>query len=164
MSVTNQQAGRQGASSDLDIVLNAAVWLINNAGVIGDLWSRLTGGVTNVKEWVNQTGQEIEVFKIDGGGIQDHYRIPPGQTRSGDMWIPWAESDADYARHHTTFMIGGKPLAYVWQSAKVMRFNIVDAFVPGGTPVVGASGGGGNRRVLFGTDPQGVSAFAVSVF
>jgi hypothetical protein len=133
--------------------------------IVGGWFAELTHGVTNVKRWVNYTQHEVEVWKLDGGHQRkDHYRLPPGQSGRGDMWIPWADNASQYQDHHATIQVGGRPLAYIWQSGPLVRFNIRDEFVADGVAVPGASGAGGDRTMVIATDQQGRIGFAIGTY
>ena len=89
---------------------------------------------TIIKRWVNETDQEVEVWKLDGGSERrDHYTIPLGQTLNEQMWVPWADNPTQYRDHHVVIMVGGQPLAYFWQHGDSVRFNVFDEFVYGGS-------------------------------
>jgi hypothetical protein len=154
---------QQDTSEFLRAVLEAAKWVYENSSTIGTIFAEMTNGVTNVKEWVNETGQDVEVYKFDGSSSQqDRYRLSPGQARHNDMWIPWADNAQQYARKHAVMLVSGQPVAYLWQSGRLVRFNVRDEFVVDGEGVPGASGAGGNRRMTIGIDPQGRIGFVVS--
>jgi hypothetical protein len=163
MPVTAQSQSALTTAAAVEKVITAAIWLINNNQIVGKTVAEFIGGVTNVKEWVNHTGTDLEVFKGVGRDVENHYKIPAGQTRSAEMWLPWAENSDEYRTRHTTFLLGGKPFGYVWQSRKIVRFNLVDSFVKYGPMAPGASGAGGDRRATFGTDSNGQPAFVLSV-
>jgi hypothetical protein len=153
-------------------IVAVATWIMQHSQFISDVgewWARMTNGVTNIKRWQNETDQEVEVWKFDGGfGQRDHYRIPSGQTHNADMWVPWADQPGTghlrYNDHHAVITVGGEPLAYFWQSGSLVRFNVVDAFVYGGVGVPGAAGAGGNRTMIIAKDPQGRKGFAVGTY
>lgn len=162
MSV-QQQEGSLGQT--VEKVYQVASAVIGIAPLVGELWAMITGGVTNVKEWENRTSREIEVWKFDHGESQrkDQLRIGPGQTTFGDMWLPWAENSAEYPRKHAVFTIGGELLAVVYQSDKKVRFNTRDEFLPNGYTVPGAYAGGGNRRVTFVENSDGVAVIFTKI-
>jgi hypothetical protein len=144
------------------IVIEVGIWIWEHKDALGLAWAQLTHGVTNVKRWRNETGQELEVWKLDGSYTwADHYRIAPGQTVDADMWIPWADNADQYAKKHAVIMVGGKPLAYIWQSGTQIRFNTSDEFVPEGQSAAGESTAGGNRTILVTRDPQSRLGFAI---
>jgi hypothetical protein len=159
-----QQQQDQSIVDDAARVYQIIDFAIQTGRVIGIFWSIMTNGVTNVKEWKNQTGQEVEVWKTDdhGNDREDHYRVAPGETVAGDMWIPWADNAAQYTRKHATLTVGGKPLAYLWQSGSKVRFNTHDEFLSGGFAVPGANGAGGERRVIVVAGDDGRPSFVFS--
>jgi hypothetical protein len=162
MSVQQQQG--QSVYDTAQEVYQVIDFVIRTGRVIGNFWSIMTNGVTNVKEWENRTGQQVEVFKTDdhGNDHEDHYRIAPGETVASDMWIPWANNQNDYDRHHATVMVGGQPKWFLTQSGLKVRFNTEDAFMPNGFAVPGASGAGGERRLIVAENAQGQTGFVLS--
>ncbi|GID28019.1 hypothetical protein [Paractinoplanes brasiliensis] len=160
---TAQDQQQDGVGAALDIVFDVAKWLVQNSGAVGGLWAQMTHGVTNIKEWVNETNYEVEVWKLDGGfRRKDHFRIPPRQTVHAELWVSWADNEQQYADHHVTIVVGGQPLAYLHQSGKLVRFNTVEEFADGAVGVPGACGAGGDRRAVIGADPQGRRGFMIS--
>ncbi|GIF02280.1 hypothetical protein [Paractinoplanes rishiriensis] len=148
--------------SAIDVVVSVGMWIWANKDSVGLTWAEIFHGVTNVKRWRNETDEELEVWKLDGGeSRQDHYRIPPGGTEEADMWIPWADDASQYAVKHAVILIGGRPLAYLWQNGTKIRFNTNDEFVPGGQAVPGAAKAGGNRTILVKKDAHGRLGFAI---
>jgi hypothetical protein len=144
-------------------VVAAGTWIWDNKDELSLEFARLTHGVTNVRNWRNDTDQELEVWKLDGSfQWQDHYRIAPGQTGGGDMWIPWANNATEYTRKHAVIQVGGQILACVWQQGTQIRFNTADEFVPGGQSVPGEAEAGGERTIVVRRDPQGRLGFAVA--
>jgi len=160
------------STENLAEITAVGTWIMHNPlfiSVVGEWWARQVHGVTNIKRWQNETDQEVEVWKLDGGiARRDHYCIPPGQTTNADMWVPWADEPGTgplrYADHHAVIMVGDQPLAYFWQSGALLRFNTNDAFVYGGVGVPGAAGAGGNRTMIIATDPQGRKGFALGTW
>jgi hypothetical protein len=156
----------------ITIIVNVGTWIMQNQEFIADVaewWARMTNGVTNIRRWQNETDEEVEVWKLDGGTARkDHYRIPPGQTINAEMFVPWADSPGAgwlrYDDHHGVIMVGGAPLAYIWQSGSLIRFNSSDGFEYGGVGVPGASGAGGNRTMIIAKDPQGRKGFALGTY
>jgi hypothetical protein len=156
----------------LAVIIAIGRWIMQNQQFLSDVgewWARQDHGVTNIKRWQNETDQDVEVWKLDGGSARrDHYRIPPGQTLNAYMWVPWANQPGTghlrYGDHHAVIMVGGQPLAYFWQNGTLLRFNTNDAFVYGGVRVPGAAGAGGNRTMIIATDPQGRKGFALGTW
>jgi hypothetical protein len=79
------------------------------------------------------------------------------------MWLPWAENSAEYPRKHAVFTVGGELLAVVYQSDRKVRFNTRDEFLPNGYTVPGAYAGGGNRRVTFVENSDGVAVIFTKI-
>jgi hypothetical protein len=129
----------------------------------------MVNGVTNTKRWQNETDQQVQVWKLDGGwSWKNYYTIPPKQTLNADMWIPWADypgsGNLRYGDHHAVVMVGDQPLAFIWQNGALIRFNTSDAFVYGGVGVPGAAGAGGNRTMIIAKNPQGQTGFALGTW
>ena len=153
MSVQQQQ---NESGVDPQVLLEVAKWLVENSGAIGNLWSVMTGGVTNIKQWVNESSQQLEVWKVDGGRRENAYSIAPGRTLRAEMWISWCNNTDEYPRKHVTLMLGGRLLAVLWQRERVVYFNAVDAFaversMPRVSPVQAANAGLSSAR----TPPAG---------
>ena len=161
--MTIQEAPERRTESDLlSTALTIGMWIVEHSSDIGRGVAEFIKGVTNVKKWVNRTDFEVEVWKLDGGyRLRDHYRVPPRQTGGGEMWIPWADNDDEYADHHAVVRVGDAVVGYIWQSGPAVRFNTADEFVPGGVCVPGAAGAGGDRIVVIDTDRDGRVGFAV---
>jgi hypothetical protein len=140
----------------------AARWIAEAFSVAGWGISIIAHGVTNVKEWENNTDQELEVWKVDGRGRENNYRITPGQTLRGDMWVPWADTPEQYTKHHGTVKVGGELVGCFWQSGNALWCSTRDEFM--GIQIPGVQGAGGNRRMVFGTNPQGRTAFVVGTY
>jgi len=165
------QEEEQLQQPDIDLVgelVVAGSWIVQHPEFLSDVgtwWSQMVGGVTNVRSWVNETDQEVQVWKLDGGyWWKDHYTIPAMQTIDADMWIPWVDNPYQYRTHHATIQVGGKVLAHFWQSGRLIRFNVSDTFVYGAPGVPGASGAGGTRTMIMASDPQSRTGFALGTF
>lgn len=138
----------------IDDVIAAAKWVWEHRDDIGETFSEVSNGVTNIKKWQNFTDQDVEVWKFDHGR-EDNYKILPGQVVSKDMWVPWADSASEYKNHHGVVAVSGVPRLFFWQSGKHVRFNTQDAFVKDGEPIPGFSKSGGNRQMSFAKAPGG---------
>lgn len=113
------------------------------------------GGVTNIKEVVNNTGWTVEVRKTDVGtaaaGSQSETtgEIPAeGGTWSGDMWIPWVDRSEDFTEKHLEIIIGEKRYFWIWQSGEFVRYNNRARFVQNAQKVFGEAKSGGERRLI----------------
>ena len=63
------------------------------------------GGVTNIKEVVNNTAGVVKLLKRDFTGnaittrIENTPEIAAGTTWKGDMWVPWANNAEEFKNH-----------------------------------------------------------------
>jgi hypothetical protein len=154
-----------------DKILAAIMWLLSHPevpGKVGGWVATVTGGVTNIKRWVNKTDQVLEVYKYDHGTmtpLKDRYTIPAGQELKGDMWIPYADDAAGYTSgRRAVLKLGGNPIAYLWQNGPLVRWNIADQFVPAGLGAPGEPRAGGDRSLVVATEPSGNIGFAIGKF
>lgn len=115
----------------------------------------LAGGVTNIKEVVNNTPLTIEIRKYDTGALtagatfETTHEIPAnGGTWSGDMWIPWVDSSSDFAEKFLEIKIYRATTFWLWQSGEYIRYNNRARFVDNGRRVPGESKAGGERRLI----------------
>jgi hypothetical protein len=149
-------------------ILAALKWLWEQREWLGREFSTISGGVTNVRRWHNDTDVELEVWKFDHDDPKtkkDWVKIPPRQTRDFGMWIPWADSEAKYNAGRRAFIqVGGKVIANIWQSGPLVRFNVEDKWVAGGEPIPGSATSGGERKLVVTKDPQGRAAFMVGPY
>lgn len=113
------------------------------------------GGVTNIKEVVNNTHMTVEVRKYDvgataaGGHYETTKEIPAdGGTWSGDMWIPWADNSNDFTEKYMEIRIYRGTAFWLWQSGEFVRFNNRARFVENGRRVPGEARAGGERRLI----------------
>jgi len=167
-----QDQSTQANVNSMATIVAVGEWIIEqNKDFSFTTWGsdRMFAGVTNVKRWVNETDQEVRVWKVDGGySYKDEYTIPAGHTVNAHMWIPWADQPGTgplrYDDHHAVIMVGGQPLAYLWQSGTLIRFNTSDAFVNGGVAVPGLSRSGGDKTMVIGKDPQSRVGFALGMY
>ena len=162
MSVFDQQqaATDSDLEADLKEAQEAAEWVANVFGLIGLGVAILFHGVTNVKEWVNDTDTEVEVWKLDGGSSRkDYVRLAPGQTLRRDHWIAWADNPEQFQEHHGEVHIGGDLKLVFWQSGNGLFLGPRLAYM--GTEIPGVQGAGGNRRMYIGKDQQGRIGLAV---
>jgi hypothetical protein len=162
MSV-QQQEGSLGQTAET--VYQVASAVIQVAPLVGKLWAIITGGVTNVKAWENRTSREIEVWKFDHGESRrkDEYRVGPGQTAFGDMWIPQTANSTEYPCKHAVVTVGGELLMVVYQFDGKVRFNTRDEFLPNGYTVPGAYAAGGDRRATFVENSDGVAVIFTKI-
>ena len=115
----------------------------------------MAGGVTNIKEIVNNTPMMIEVRKSDipagaaGAEIQTTNEIPAnGGTWTGDMWIPWADNRNDFLEKFLEIKVYRGGVFWLWQSGDYVRSNNRKIFVDNGRRAFGESRAGGERRLI----------------
>lgn len=148
-------------------IMNGVVELGRAADNLGRFWSETLHGVTNIKAWGNATGETVEVFKFDGGTTKrDRRTILPNTSVTGgaDMWIPWTDWPVHYKTHHATIVVGGREVAYFWQSGDSIRFNVENAFVANGPAIPGAAQAGGERTMVVAKDNEGNLGIVLGVF
>jgi hypothetical protein len=169
-----QDRRAQKDSDRVETIIAVGTWIVQNQEPMfaGPLWGMPPPGVTNIKRWVNETDQEVQVRKIDTmldprgrevpvrGGI----RVPANQTYHWDMWIPWADNPSMYVDHHMTIQVGDQVQAHFWQSRASVRFSVKDAFVVDAPEVPGFSRAGGDRTMVIAKDPQGWTGFALGIY
>jgi hypothetical protein len=68
------------------------------------------------------------VWAIDGWNTLG-VTLPPNETRNKEIWVPWSDNPGQYMTKKIGIIVGGQPLAYIWQSGPYVRFNARDAFV-----------------------------------
>jgi hypothetical protein len=120
------------------------------------------GGVTNIKEIVNNTDMPVEVFAYDArAGVATGYdrtqgatRIPArGGTWTGDLWIPWADNADQFRSKHIVLMVRKTPTSHqvvigaIWQSGEFVRHNRFEEFVANAPRIPGVARSGGDRRM-----------------
>ncbi len=117
------------------------------------------GGVTNIKEVVNNTGMTVEVRKYDvkttaaGAEFETTNEIPAdGGTWSGNMWIPWVDNSNDFSEKYMEIRMGEKTLLWIWQSGEYVRYNTRARFVQNARRVSGEASAGGERRLIISMD------------
>jgi hypothetical protein len=127
------------------------------------------GGVTNVKEVVNNTSGVIKLLKRDFTGniftthIESTEEIAAGATWKGDMWIPWANNAEEFKNHFmqlytripspTDRSVGQIKSFYIWQTGESVRFTdriFFDrsSFSDDAPHVPGEARSGGERRLI----------------
>lgn len=117
------------------------------------------GGVTNIKEVVNNTRLTVEIRKYDtkplaaGNEYETTREIPAdGGTWSGDMWIPWADNSNDFSEKYLEIKIYRGTTFWLWQTGEFVRYNTRARFVENGRKVPGESRAGGERRLIINMD------------
>jgi hypothetical protein len=127
------------------------------------------GGVTNVKEVVNNTSGVIKLLKRDFTGniftthIESTEEIAAGATWKGDMWIPWANNAEEFKNHFMQLYtripspsdtsVGQIKSFYIWQTGESVRFTdriFFDrsSFSDDAPQVPGEARSGGERRLI----------------
>ena len=122
----------------------------------------IAGGVTNIKEIVNNTSMTVEVRKYDikagaaASAFETTREIPAnGGIWSGDMWVPWADNANDFAEKHMEVKVYRGTAFWIWQSGEFLRFNDRARFVANARRVSGEARSGGERRVVISMNKDG---------
>ncbi len=117
------------------------------------------GGVTNIKEIINNTPLTMEVRKFDtkplaaAAEYETTGEIPAdGGTWSGDMWIPWVDNSNDFREKRMEIRVEEATIFWIWQSGEFVRFNSRARFVSNAPRVSGESRSGGERRLIISMD------------
>lgn len=120
------------------------------------------GGVTNIKEVVNNTSGIVRVEKAEftGNVFTTRYEasgaIPANGVWSGEMWIPWADNAEDFRNHGMSLVVTlpNRPQGFtitrfkIWQSGEYVRFTDGERFVNNAPRVPGEARAGGERRMI----------------
>ncbi len=113
------------------------------------------GGVTNIKEIINNTPMTVEVRKYDtkplaaGVEYETTKEIPAdGGTWSGDMWIPWVDNSNDFTEKYMEVRVYRGTAFWIWQSGEFVRYNNRARFVSNARRVSGEAKSGGERRMI----------------
>jgi hypothetical protein len=144
-------------------IIAVGTWIASNPELVGKLGGaigELTGWVTGIQAWSNQTDQEVKVWAIDGWNTQG-VTVPPNNIQSKEIWVPWADNPGQYMTKKIGIMVGGQSLAYIWQNGPLVRFNTRDQWVADAPGVPGVSKSGGARSVAIAKNAQGQVGFAV---
>lgn len=143
-----------------------SLFLMIAAMFFGASVNALAGGVTNIKEVLNDTGFKVEVRKYDtkplaaSSEFETTKEIPAdGGTWSGDMWIQWADNANDFSEKHLEIVINGRTAFWIWQSGEFVRYNNRARFVSNSRQVFGESKSGGERRLIISLDKDGRAVF-----
>lgn len=122
----------------------------------------IAGGVTNVKEIVNNTGMTVEVRKYDikagaaGSEFETTREIPAnGGIWTGDMWVPWADSADDFTEKHMEVRVYRGTAFWIWQSGEFLRYNDRGRFIANARRVTGEARSGGERRMIISMNKDG---------
>ena len=128
--------------------------------------SAIAGGVTNIKEIVNNTAMAVELRKYDvkAGGAASEFEttqeIPAnGGIWTGDMWVPWVDNANDFTEKHMELRVYRGTAFWIWQSGEYLRFNDRGRFVPNARRVTGEARSGGERRLVISTGKDGRVVF-----
>ena len=120
------------------------------------------GGVTNIKEIVNNTAMAVEVRKYDvkAGGAGSEFEttseIPAnGGIWSGDMWVPWVDSANDFAEKRMEVRVYRGTAFWIWQSGEYLRYNDRARFIANARRVTGEAKSGGERRMIINVNKDG---------
>ncbi|HUR98585.1 MAG TPA: hypothetical protein VMZ26_11025 [Pyrinomonadaceae bacterium] len=137
-------------------IISIAVFAALTCGVA------IAGGVTNIKEIINNTAMTVEVRKYDikagaaGVGFETTHEIPAnGGVWSGDMWIPWVDSAADFTDKRMEVQVYRGTAFWIWQTGEYVRFNDRGRFITNARRVTGEAKSGGDRRLVISTSKDG---------
>jgi len=126
----------------------------------------LAGGVTNIKEVINNTGQIVEIRKYDIKALgaatefETTGEIPAnGGTWSGDMWVPWADNANDFTDKRMEVKVYRGTAFWIWQTGEFVRFNDRARFVANARRVTGEAKSGGERRLVLSVNKAGNVVF-----
>jgi hypothetical protein len=122
----------------------------------------VAGGVTNIKEIVNNTAMTVEVKKYDvkagaaAGGFETTNEIPAnGGIWSGEMWVPWVDNANDFAEKHMEVKVYRGTAFWIWQSGEYLRYNDRARFIANARRVTGEPKSGGDRRMVISMNKDG---------
>lgn len=117
------------------------------------------GGVTNIKEIINNTPMWIEIRKFDtkplaaGAEYESTGKITAdGGTWTGDMWIPWVDNSNDFTEKYMEFRVEETTIFWIWQRGEFVRYNSRARFASNAPRVSGNSRSGGERRMIINMD------------
>ncbi len=120
------------------------------------------GGVTNVKEIINNTAMTIEVRKYDlkngsaGHEFETTGEMPAnGGTWSGDMWMPWVDNSDEFVAKRMEIRVYRGTAFWLWQTGEFLRYNDRERFVSNGRRVAGEARSGGDRRLVVSQNKDG---------
>jgi hypothetical protein len=137
-------------------ILSIAILTVLSGGIA------VAGGVTNIKEIINNTAMAVEVREYDiktgaaGSDFETTQEIPAnGGVWSGDMWVPWVDNANDFAEKRMEVRVYRGTAFWIWQSGEFLRFNDRARFVPNGRRVSGESRSGGERRMIISNNREG---------
>ena len=140
--------------------ISAAVLAILSCGVA------IAGGVTNIKEIVNNTAMTVEIRKYDvkagaaAAEFETTQEIPAnGGIWTGDMWVPWVDNANDFTEKHMELRVYRGTAFWIWQSGEYLRFNDRGRFVANARRVTGEARSGGERRLVISTAQDGRVVF-----
>jgi len=166
-------------------MLTKVLLLITAVFVFGTFADTLAGGVTNIKEVVNDSSKVVKLttfetkHRFEGPVKKSTGVITYGETWTGDMWVPWADNVDEFKEHFMSIeIIELRPrratdihhMYMVYQSGEYVRasfYGILEmrgfgsttsgSYVPNAPGVPGESKSGGERRVVvFDTKDSGV--------
>ncbi len=119
------------------------------------------GGVTNVKEIINNTSIILEVSKLEprlgnpySGDYSDEIAANGG-VWTGDIWIPWVNNEQDsrdrwMGIYYHTGTGNNKTYHYeffIWQTGDYVRYS-KKQYIENAPKVPGESKSGGERRLI----------------
>ncbi|MEO6333679.1 MAG: hypothetical protein ABIO91_01730 [Pyrinomonadaceae bacterium] len=119
------------------------------------------GGVTNVKEIINNTSVILEVSKLEPklgnpySGDHTGEIAANGGVWTGDMWIPWVNNEQDgrdrwmgiYYNASTGNNRNNQIEFFIWQTGDYVRYS-KKQYIQNAPKIPGESKSGGERRLI----------------
>ena len=163
---------------------NAEMRSFESENQIDPLPAARFGGVTNIKEVVNNTPYAVIVRKVKIGQVKtgkeaakkgvvevlETTRTIPkdGGVWSGDMWIPWVDNEQDFENSHIELSFAetrtqGRFVVNeawrIWQNGEAVRLNNESkdwfTYVANAPKIPGESKSGGERRLIISGERDG---------
>jgi hypothetical protein len=165
----------QSHQDKVAILITAGEWIIDRKECIVTgpqvVPSMTQEGVIVIRRVVRATDETVEVWKVNQAWAMlppkgwaepapetQTLKVDPKETTEAGMWIPWADNPNQYRTHHATIQVGGRVLAYIWQSGRV-RFGVENQSVADGPEVPGVSRSVGDRVLVIARTPEGLTGF-----
>jgi hypothetical protein len=110
-------------------------------------------GVTAVKRVVNRSHERVRLLSVEDPTSCGHGEVvEPGGELAVAMWIPWAATARDFARHHLELYVGGRLRYCLWQArhrdGDFVRFSVHGDWSEPGPRVEGCAGTADGDREL----------------
>ncbi len=119
------------------------------------------GGVTNVKEIINNTSTILYVFKLEPklgnpySGNHSSEIAANGGVWTGDIWIPWVNNEQD-SRDRWMGVVNNTSTGnntsnhiefFIWQTGEFVRYS-KKQYIQNAPKVPGEAKSGGDRRLI----------------